>query len=176
MLYCLQCWRGCMRGWRERWGVARRPQQPQQLRQHPPLLHLHLPSLVGRYLLRSGRGEILHRVANHRVVVITGVCVCSTAQPQHSRSGSKQASTYQLRGTHHTHTPSPSPPLHSPLQPGETGCGKSSRVPLYLLDAMASHTTGHGGGARIMVAQPRRLAAHALHRRAVDSGRGSLLD
>lgn len=48
---------------------------------------------------------------------------------------------------------------------GETGCGKSSRVPMFLLEAA-------GKRGRLMVAQPRRLAAHALHRRAVDSGHG----
>ena len=38
-------------------GVARRPLQQQLRQHHPHLPHLHLPSLVGRYLLRSGGGR-----------------------------------------------------------------------------------------------------------------------
>ncbi|KAL1504712.1 hypothetical protein AB1Y20_008491 [Prymnesium parvum] len=49
------------------------------------------------------------------------------------------------------------------LRLGETGCGKSSRVPLFLLDQSRRH--------RIMVAQPRRIAAHGLYERAVHEGR-----
>lgn len=40
---------------------------------------------------------------------------------------------------------------------GDTGCGKSSRVPQFLVDASASN--------RVVVAQPRRLSAVALARR-----------
>ena len=46
---------------------------------------------------------------------------------------------------------------------GETGCGKSSRVPLMLLEAGGSKT-------KLFVAQPRRIAAHALMKRARDHG------
>ena len=42
---------------------------------------------------------------------------------------------------------------------GETGCGKSSRLPVMLLEDAAAR------GERVLVvcAQPRRLAAHALY-------------
>jgi hypothetical protein len=52
---------------------------------------------------------------------------------------------------------------------GETGCGKSSRVPMMILKAAGSRSS------RIMVAQPRRLAAHSLHQRAVEMGHGPLV-
>ncbi|KAG5189754.1 P-loop containing nucleoside triphosphate hydrolase protein, partial [Tribonema minus] len=41
---------------------------------------------------------------------------------------------------------------------GETGCGKSSRVPLMLLEELGSGRHG----ARMFVSQPRRIAAKAL--------------
>ena len=53
---------------------------------------------------------------------------------------------------------------------GETGCGKSSRVPIMLLRAASGRND-----VRIMVAQPRRLAAHSLHKRAVEMGHGPLV-
>jgi len=49
---------------------------------------------------------------------------------------------------------------------GETGCGKSSRVPELLLRAQP--------GAKIMVAQPRRIAAHALFERSRTGAEGHL--
>lgn len=51
---------------------------------------------------------------------------------------------------------------------GETGCGKSSRVPMMIMEEV-------GERARLMVAQPRRLAAHSLHRRACELGYGDLV-
>ena len=62
---------------------------------------------------------------------------------------------------------------------GETGCGKSSRVPMLLLDACAEQgdKAGRGGRRRqrIFVAQPRRIAAFGLHQRAVSQGHGELV-
>ena len=50
---------------------------------------------------------------------------------------------------------------------GETGCGKSSRVPMMLLQA--------SGGGLIFVAQPRRIAAYSLYTRAVSMGYGDIV-
>ena len=50
---------------------------------------------------------------------------------------------------------------------GETGCGKSSRVPLILLESVV--------GAKMMVAQPRRIAVKGLHQRAEQEGVGHLV-
>lgn len=57
---------------------------------------------------------------------------------------------------------------------GETGCGKSSRVPMMLLRAAGGRNQIRNQ-IRIMVAQPRRLAAHSLHKRAVEVGHGALV-
>ena len=49
---------------------------------------------------------------------------------------------------------------------GETGCGKSSTVPLMLLRSHDEQAAAEGGGqgalARMFVTQPRRIAARAL--------------
>ena len=71
-------------------GVARRPQQQQRLRRHHPLL-LHLPSLVGRYLLRSGGGRYYigwQTIGSSSLQV--RVCVCAALQPQHSSRSQAQ--------------------------------------------------------------------------------------
>ena len=47
---------------------------------------------------------------------------------------------------------------------GATGCGKSSRVPLILLERLCSSR------GKIMVAQPRRIAAYGLYQRAKQMG------
>ena len=46
---------------------------------------------------------------------------------------------------------------------GETGCGKSSRLPHMLMEAGGMHV-------KMMVAQPRRIAAHSLMDRAKQDG------
>jgi len=50
---------------------------------------------------------------------------------------------------------------------GETGCGKSTQVPKYIMeDAEKQHREGRGDGAtKIVVTQPRRMAAITLARR-----------
>ncbi len=53
---------------------------------------------------------------------------------------------------------------------GETGCGKSSRVPLFLLPHGRD-----GRKARIMVAQPRRIAAYGLYERGRATGLAELV-
>ena len=50
---------------------------------------------------------------------------------------------------------------------GETGCGKSSRVPLMLMQATP--------GAKMMCAQPRRIAVKGLHQRYEQEGHGELV-
>ena len=47
---------------------------------------------------------------------------------------------------------------------GATGCGKSSRVPLILLERLCSSR------GKVMVAQPRRIAAYGLYQRAKQLG------
>ena len=47
---------------------------------------------------------------------------------------------------------------------GATGCGKSSRVPLILLERLCSSR------GKVMVAQPRRIAAYGLYQRAKQMG------
>ena len=47
---------------------------------------------------------------------------------------------------------------------GATGCGKSSRVPLVLLERLCSSR------GKVMVAQPRRIAAYGLYQRAKQMG------
>ena len=54
---------------------------------------------------------------------------------------------------------------------GETGCGKSSRVPMMLLQASG----GGLGTGLIFVAQPRRIAAYSLYTRAVSMGYGDIV-
>jgi len=46
---------------------------------------------------------------------------------------------------------------------GETGCGKSTQVPQYILEEMVA--AGRGGEASIVVTQPRRIAAISLAQR-----------
>ena len=48
---------------------------------------------------------------------------------------------------------------------GETGCGKSSRVPVILFEGARTH----GNGVRMFVSQPRRIAATTLKRRVAES-------
>lgn len=56
---------------------------------------------------------------------------------------------------------------------GETGCGKSSQVPQYILDECVGDTR-FGPGPRILVTQPRRVAAISLATR-VAQERGEAL-
>merc|ERR1740139_2040879 len=46
---------------------------------------------------------------------------------------------------------------------GETGCGKSTQVPQYILEEMVA--AGRGGACMVLVAQPRRVAAISLAQR-----------
>lgn len=45
---------------------------------------------------------------------------------------------------------------------GEPGCGKSTRVPQYVLEAWAKSAGSEKGKCRIIVSQPRRIAAISL--------------
>ncbi len=59
---------------------------------------------------------------------------------------------------------------------GETGCGKSSRVPMMLMQQPLPAPLGQRKGASVIfVAQPRRIAAYSLYKRAVATGHGDLV-
>ncbi|EPS73447.1 hypothetical protein M569_01306, partial [Genlisea aurea] len=49
---------------------------------------------------------------------------------------------------------------------GETGCGKTTQVPQYILDSMIE--AGHGGRCNIICTQPRRIAAISIAERVAD--------
>lgn len=48
---------------------------------------------------------------------------------------------------------------------GEPGCGKSTRVPQYVLESWAENEGIAGEPGRIVVTQPRRIAAISLTQR-----------
>lgn len=48
---------------------------------------------------------------------------------------------------------------------GETGCGKSSRVPQYVLESWIKDASSQDSFCRIAVTQPRRIAAISLSNR-----------
>jgi len=54
---------------------------------------------------------------------------------------------------------------------GETGCGKSSRMPIMMYE----HGIETGNKVKMMVAQPRRIAAHALLERAKACGHSDVV-
>lgn len=51
---------------------------------------------------------------------------------------------------------------------GEPGCGKSTRIPQYVLEAWAKEGLDKGEPCRIAVTQPRRIAAISLADRVSD--------
>lgn len=48
---------------------------------------------------------------------------------------------------------------------GEPGCGKSTRVPQYILENWAKEAGRNGDPCRIIITQPRRIAAISLAER-----------